>query len=242
MEDKATQAVDSLEAIYNQSIIPVLEQISSRDLAVYSIILLFFIFISRFFNLNISTIFFIILALVIIYLMYAKSIIQKVPLSDSLKLKLDLIRPRPKRLHAGYADLINFLHEIRSYYYLNPDDFYSIINNIDNFIQLHEEIMLDKMDYCVQNVEVANQFARLAQNHLQAIIYGLNPSQKRTNRFHVRLREFQQMMNNYIAQIANKCNKNFVHKNNQSAFYQLEGPKPVNYFAQNEGAKQFEFY
>jgi hypothetical protein len=240
--DKANQAVTLLENAYNQNITTGLDQIPGKQIALWVVILVVFIFISRLFNLTISTIFFIGLALVIIYLLYSKSITNHIPPAESEKLKLDLIRPHPKRLNSNYPDLIDFLYSIRSYYYLNPDDFYSIINNLDDFVQLYEEIMKDDMKYCVQNLEVAVGFSRLAENHLQSMIYSLSSSRKITKRFHQQLDKFRSIMNSYITRMANKCNKNFSDKNNQSAYYQLEGPKPSNYFSQKEGSKQFEFY
>jgi len=246
MANKPNLTIDSLATTYNHNMSTKLETIPNKEIVTYILILIVCIFISRVFSLNINTIFFIIIACVIIYIYYSKSRINNPSIASDLNTKIKLITPMPKRLTGQYPDLVNFLYEIRSYYFLNPDAFYSLINNIDNFIQLYEEIMQNRMLYCVENVEVAVDFARSAQNDLHSMIYSLKSNSCLTKRFHQELSEFQSIINNYVTQIATKCNRKFSQKNNE-----LGGPKPFNHFGLTSGSEkgilktgsnQFEFY
>lgn len=251
MVNKPNLLIDSLSDEFQHNISTKLAEISNREIVIYILILVGFIFISRLFNLSLSTIFFIVIALVIIYIYYSKQRLEHPSIETDLNTKIKLIIPEPKRLSPNYPDLVNFLYDVKSYYFLNMDAFYSLISNVDNFIQLYEEIMQDRMVYCVENLEVSVNFARSAQNDLQSIIYGLSSSSERTNRFHSRLAKFQSIMNTYITRLGTKCNRNFSQKNNQSKFYQLDGPKPFNYFGLTSGpergilktgSNQFEFF
>ncbi len=223
---------DHLRELYNDNISTILGKITSNDLAMYVIILVTCLFVSKFINVSLSNLFFIILAVVIIYYIYSKRNIAHLPLVDDLQTKLKLIMPEPQRLSPKYSDLINFLYNIREYYFINPTEFASLVTNIDNFIQLYEGIMLNHIIYCVENLEVAVDFYQKAQNNLHSVIYGLTTNPDQTKRFHTALQFFSSIMEKYINQLVNKCNKRFRPKNinNSSKYYDAGGPKPINYF------------
>ena len=175
-------------------------------------ILIVLIAIWKLFKFATSAVLLIVVAAIIIYLVYTRRNIEKFSINS-------------------YPDMSN-LYDIRSYYYLNPNAFDGLINNINNFIQLYEEIMDTNMLYCAQNVQVAVNFSRLAQNNLQSIIYTLNSAQPITKRFHHILRKFQSIMFKYTEKIINKCNRKFTaeYMNSQSTYYDNIGPKPANFF------------
>ena len=168
-----------------------------------------------------------------------------------MKLKLEFITPRPARLD-NYPDLVDFLFSIKDFYYINPNAFFNIVQNIDNFIQLYDEIINDQLIYCVQNLEVAIGFSRDAQNNLQSIIYNLDVSKKMTKKFHQSLKEFHLIMRQYVSRIINKCNNKFNPDdiNNASMYYHEYGPHAINYFSQETSdiyskypkATTFSFY
>lgn len=225
----------SMEKTYNDNITTVLNQIPSDNIAIYIAIFIILLFISKFINFNLSNLFFIIIAFCIIYYIYSKHQINLSPTTD-IQTKIELIMPNPTRLGPAYADLVNFLYNVREYYFINPTEFAELVLNIDNFIQLYEEIMSDHVIYCGENIEVAANFCRSAQNNLQSVIFGLSTNFLPTKRFHEALELFDSIMNKYTKQMVTKCNKRFVpgQINNSSKFYDMYGPKPINYFNQYE--------
>ena len=108
-------------------------------------------------------------------------------------------------------------------------------------MQLYEEIMNDVMLYCTQNLEVAIQFSREAQNNLQSMIFNLDVDKKITQKFHRALRQFHLIMRQYVHRLIEKCNDNFSPKNidNRSKPYIEYGPREYNYY---NNTTTFDFY
>src|SRR5437868_4942371 len=101
--------INYLEKTYNNNIITTFEQIPKSHIGFYIIILIIFLFISKFITLTISNVFFIIVAIIIIYLIYSKQYANVLPLTKDIQTKIELITPQPTRLGPNYPDLVNFL-------------------------------------------------------------------------------------------------------------------------------------
>lgn len=243
MAERINKFIDYLECLYNHNTYTILGRISNSYIFMYITIFVVFLFFAKVINVSLSLIFFIIIALVICYIIYSKQQIQNITPERESSIKLNLIIPRPKKI-ANYPDLISFLYDIRDTYYINPNDFYAIINNIDNFIDLYDQIMNDKMIYCMQNLEVAVEFARNALNHLHSIIYSLDVHRSITKEFWYRLQQLQFILRQYISRMIRKCNSEFNSNNinNTTIYYPEFGPKPFNYFSNKNGENQFEFF
>ena len=223
---------NKLKQIYDDNITTLIGKQSSSNIAQYIIIFVICLFISRWANLTLSSFVFMIIAVLLIYYFWSKKNIYSIPISDDLNIKSNLIFPRSTRLNNSYPDLINFLYNIRSYYFSNQTEFSTLVLNIDNFVQLYEEIMYKDMTYCAENIEVAVNFYLEAQQNLHAVIYGLNPDADVTRRFHLARHEFDAIMTRYVDQIIHKCNKEFKpgSLDNNSMFYDPDETKPVNFF------------
>src|SRR5690606_4508663 len=98
---------------------------------------------------------------------------------------------------------------------------------------------------CKQNLEVALEFVRNAQNHLHSMIFNLDIDKSATAKFHESEHSFHVIMYQYVKEIIDKCNNKFNIKqiNNMSGYYYEYGPKAINYFEGNEDKfGQFEYY
>jgi len=241
--ENINRLIDSLLEKYDVNTTNILGRISNTDLVVYLIIFIIFLVIAQYLYISLTTIFLLFIALLVCYIIYSRKQIDRVSTEEELKIKTELIIPRPMRID-NYPDLIDFLFSIRDFYYINPNAFYGIVQNVDNFIQLYDEIMNDRMIYCTQNAEVANGFVRNAENNLQSMIYNLDIDQNITRKFHQSLREFTLIMRQYMARIITKCNADFNEKdiNNHSKYYHEYGPHPYNYYNIKDKETTFEVY
>lgn len=234
--------INSIEEQPNDNIITTLGNIDNHSIALYIVIFVVCIFIAKFVRISLSLIFFIAVAFLISYLIFSRKKTKQIPHSDEQQIKLDSITPRPQRID-NYPEIIDFLYDVREFYNLNPNAFYMVVQNVDNFMQLYDQIMHNKMIYCTENLEVANEFARNAKNHFHSIIYNLDVDNNITTRFHKTLRQFELLLYQYTKQMINKCNSDFSPENisNTSKYYDEYGPRPFNYF-DNDVDENFQFY
>lgn len=250
-----TSLIDSLFREYQSNLSTILGKIDNNGIVTYVAIIFIAIFFAKIINISLTFIFLLIVGLFFCYLIYKKRSVEKLTYDKELEIKLNLITPKPQRID-GYPDLINFLYSIRDFYFINPNEFYAIVTNIDNFIQLYEQIMNNEMLYGTQNLEVAIPFIRTAQNHLHAMIYNLDVSKRLTAKYHKALEDFHLIAQQYITKLIRKCNSTFniKHIDNTSQYYNEYGPHPVNYFEYGSverqdtyqlygnGEAQFQFY
>jgi len=231
MENIST-LIDSLLREYDTNTSTILGRIDNKNIIIFIIIFIFFLFISQFFDIGLTIIFFIIIAALVSYILYSKNQINDISTEENLKIKLEFINPRPRRID-NHPPLIDFLFSIKDFYYINPTAFYNIVQNVDNFMQLYDEIINDQLIYCVQNLQVAIEFSRNAQNNLQSIIYNLDVDKRMTKKFHQSLKEFHLIMRQYVARMIARCNSHFNSSdiNNSSMYYQEYGPHAANYYS-----------
>lgn len=259
MTDQINQLIERLSNAYDNNITTKLGKITNKQWFVFIIIIIIFLYIAKSVNITLSIVFFLLIALLICYLIYSrKQVVEPIKEVDT-DLKMNLINPKPNQQLQNHPDLVDFLYSIRNLNHVNPDAFKTIIIDMNNFIQLYDEIMNNQMIYCTENLEVAVDFIRDAQNNLQSMIYNLDSSQLVTWQFHNSLKEFQFLVRQYVKRMIDKCNcVDEDQINNGTKFYQEYGPKPVNYYEKSRsssmglgrslprttlnGENQFEFY
>jgi hypothetical protein len=128
----------------------------------------------------------------------------------------------------NYPDMISFLYDVRYYNCLNPVAFNEMISSIETFFQLYDEIMYYDMLYCVQNIEVAVDYGRLALNNFQSMIYGLSADKLSTKKFHSELSRLEIILNKYINDMTKKCGANFNNDPKAFNYASMNSPSPWN--------------
>jgi len=241
--ERITQLINSFFDTYDNNITTQLGQINNQSLMLYLVIFVILLFVAKLFQISLSIIFFLAVAFLICYIIYSKRKLDKVVKQQQLKIKQELIIPRPKNF-GSYPDVIDFFYSIKEFYNVNPNAYHEAIKDMDKFFYLYEEIMQNKMLYYKQNVDVAVGFARDALNQLQSIIYNLDVDKTLTNKYHESLKEFHLIIYQYINRIIKKANERFnpAEINTTSEYYQQYGPRPFNYFNDRDNKPQFEFY
>jgi hypothetical protein len=90
---------------------------------------------------------------------------------DIENLKTSMITPTPILLKE-YSDIINFLFSMQDYYKYNPQVYENIIDNLDNFFHLYQEV--NKLNNLAGiNYKLMNDLKLDTINLLQSLIYNL---------------------------------------------------------------------
>lgn len=146
------------------------------------------------------------------------------------KIKLEFIKPKPKRM-IDYPDLVNFFYSIKNFYYVNPNAFYAVINT-EQFLGVYEAVMNNEVIYCKQMFDVANQFYRNAINHLHSLVFKMNVDKYITDKFRRSVKDLNILMYQYIERMIHKCNTEYKSHNinNYSGFIEQFGPKTSKLF------------
>lgn len=200
----------------------------------YALIIIIALFISRFFKITISTIFFLIIAIIVICYINNKKSEASYNKKNEIVHRLNSIIPKPHNIN-NYPDFINFIYKIRNYHRYNSNAFVGIVQNIDKFILIYEKIMHNPTIYCGLDLLTAIDFARTAINNLQSMIYSIPTNKQSTNQLHIDLKKFDILLNNYVYILKTECN------NNTTGAIPNFGPKPFNYY-DNSKFNQFDFY
>lgn len=238
-----TDKINSLQNDYNNNAYVALTRINNESIMVYVMIGIVGIYLSKRVDVSLSLVFLIFVAFIICYLIYKRKEIDDISSIKDTSIKIDLIVPSPISL-SKYPDVVDFLYSIRDFYSVNPNAFYAVVKNTEQFFYLYNQIMFNEMMYCTQNLEVANQFIRNAQNHLHSIIYNLDIDRTITHKYHESLRNFHIIANKYKKDLIKKCNSKFTTKslNTASKYFQEYGPRPINYFGSDDANRAFEVY
>jgi hypothetical protein len=180
---------------------------------------------------------------VIFYLIYAKYTLGTKTDQEDIKIKIQFIKPEPKYLKY-FPDFVNYFFSIRELYFTNPNAFYSVVDNVDQFLYMYDTIMNKQVLYCKQNLEVMEGFARTALNNFNSLIYVLNSDKNVTKKFHLALKDLHVLLYQYINRVIDKCNALFTNEtiNVNSGFYEQFGPRPINYFTDWNDEQQYQYY
>ena len=228
---KISSLINDLLKSYDENFFTTLRRIPNQSLYVYALIVIAFLFLAQWIEISFTTVILIITAVIIIIIIYSNEKITSVAAKEENKIKLEFIKPKPKRM-IDYPDLVNFFYSIKQFYYINPNAFYAVVNNVEQFLGIYEAMMNNEIIYCKQMFEVANQFYRNALNHLHSLIFNMNVDKYITNKFQRSIKDLNVLLYQYVERLIHKCNTEFKSHNinNNSGFIQQFGPKPVNYY------------
>lgn len=217
------------KSVYNK-----LVSIPPNDLFKYICVIIFCLLLVRLMNINITIIFGLILGLVIVYLLYDKNELEINTFDDQIKFKLLSIVPKPKNFD-NYTKLIQLIYSIRDFYEYNPDIFTNLINSLDSYIRIYEDIKIG-IEYCHLNVDVAKQMAKNALNSLHSFIYTIDNNDILEVKLRNAMVELQKLLTYYTNDMITICNS-VIDKNGYNTKNKRihdKGPKEYNLYHNNE--------
>lgn len=225
-----------------------LDNLDTKTIFIYCIIVVVLLFIAKIVNLKLSFIFFLIVAIVIIYLINKykskeKSSMEQQTLTtqqlanEQLQSKLNAIKTDSTQNLDKYPDLVDFLYSIIDYKAVNEQVFNDLVLDLDNFVQTYQKVMTNSNTCCTQNLEITRQYSRNAINDLHSMIFTLDVDTCTTKRLDQNILRLRSILDKYSAQMENKCDsKNATNSTNSKS------PHPFNYYQQNTNNPQFDLF
>ena len=115
----------------------------------------------------------------------------------------------PKRI-SRYPDVAQFIWNLRNYYYTNKPEYANIIENLNNFMQVYEDIMFNHLNLCSQNIDVAMDFSNNIQFHLNAMLLSIDPEGDGDVRLKMLKNELSTILEKYLARMQKKCGQPII--------------------------------
>lgn len=126
----------------------------------------------------------------------------------------------------NYPDILQFIYNIKNYRYFNRPEHLNIIENLGNFLDIYEDVMFNHLYHCSHNIDVAIDFAKKAQFHLDTIFLSLDSEGIDINKHKIYKYELENILYKYLTRMIKKCNKIKIISSN----YNFNGPKARNYY------------
>lgn len=211
------------ESLYNS-----LVSINSKDLFNYFIITIICLVFANILNIQLTSIFGIMIGLLLAYIFYNKKTLEVSSYNNQLKIKLELIRPRPE-MFDDHPEIIEFFYSIRDFYDYNPEAFSKTVKNMDLILKLYKDIQIGIKD-CKLNVDVVKEKKKNALNHLHSIIYNLENNKILERKLKKALNALHKILNNYEKYVIDICNTQIKDDgyDNGKSYIHPGGPKPYN--------------
>lgn len=186
--------------------------LSSKQIFVFASIIVIAVFISRFFNITLSIISFLTIALMICLYLYKS------------KLFFENTNKKEISIDADNKKIVGKLNK-----YLNSLEYSNIVNNLKNFVEIYK--------YVQNNNKNIYQNIQFAETELQSINTGLSTIIYKTTSYIkiIRLKYLSQkiikILNNYLNIMIEQCNDLYKSSTNiESYYYDKDIVKPSNYF------------
>lgn len=210
-----------------------LSNINSKNLFYYIVILISSIIFFNYINIKFKAVIGIIIGLIIIYIIYNKNELNTTLYTNELKIKLELLKPKPLYFE-NYPELIEFFYSIRNFYNYNNDSFSNCVKDVDTFVKLYNDIKKG-IKYSNKNIDVIRLFKKKALNNLHSLIYSIENNKIIEKKLKESLTELNKILNIYIDDMIDIIN-NDIKKNGynyEKSYLFKEGPKAYNTFLSN---------
>jgi len=179
-----------------------------------------------------------IFGLIIVYILYIINKNKIVSNQDELEYKKNKIEPKLKYVDQ-FPDIINFIYDIKEFYYYNTQDFSNLINLLDIYMRLYDDIMIG-MERCGDNIEILKDKKYEILNTLHSIIYSLEDSHVLINKHKKSLTILHKLLNKYLNKSINKCNNQ--NKNNININTKFINKHDLRTYNEYKNESTFQFY
>jgi hypothetical protein len=201
-DDNISLEIDKLLKLYNDNVVVRLQKIDNKSWFVYfALFIIVLVIVNRY---KLSLWHFMFLTFILALLIYLKRELDSVSTKEQTNIKLKLIRPQPQNLN-DYPDIIEFLFNIRHFYYINPNSFTLMIMHLDNFFKIYEDVMTKQVNNCKYNYDIILYSTRSVLNNLHSVIFNLDVDKNLTKKYQLSLKELHIIIYQYVDKVVKKC-------------------------------------
>lgn len=205
-----------------------------RNIVIVLVFLFFFLKLSVGLNIILA------LALAVICILY---LTEKETQADQVeheqyKRKLETIKPAPIKITED-KDMIDFLFSIQDFYVFNPQSYEEVIDNLNAFKSLHENIFGDE-ELCNYYYQIADSKKNNALNSFHSLIFSLPNNKTFTEKFDRAHKRLETILNKHMNEIYDQCNYNLYKDGRDVLKRQInKGPKEYNHYFDKDFTYQF---
>lgn len=127
------------------------------------------------------------------------------------QIKLDNIRPIPKKKIGEYKNFTDFIFSIQEFYVYNPQTYENMVDAIDIFIEIYEDTKINNA-LSGEYYALAESQKLLALNALHSVIMMIPSSKLLIKKLNDACKTLEELMNNYLFKIY-EYNKKYIKEN-----------------------------
>jgi len=230
--DEAINSKDVYTVIDRTSnIYDYLSNLDSRYIFLYAVIIIIAIFIALHLPISWKGIIGLIIGLIIAYVIARKNDFIEQSREKQLNSEYNSLKIKPK-YKQKYTEYIHFYYSIREIGDYNLDAFKEMIENLDDFMILYDDIKIS-MKYCKENYDVALQKRNNALNHLHSIVISLEADENLIDKLNNSITYLHHLTNKYLNDIRNICSTQAQTQGYDASTRFIEkGPYAYNKFEQ----------
>lgn len=205
-----------------------IKQTPSEYYFIYVTIIIFSIYICG--KININAYFIIVCVAGILYLVDLNRYNKKETSEEIIRDKLNSIDPHPNNFW-NHPDLIDLFYNINEYNDRNEKVFGNVINHVDGFLEIYNNITQISTVNCGKEYDIAFDRYRDALNSLNSIIYSLDANHVENYKLNKAIEALKKFLENYLKEIEIICKKvNCKTKLDYTKKLIGSGPLSYNYF------------
>lgn len=216
------------------------EGINQQDLFKYAVIMLIVLFFFLRITIGLNILLALVLSVMIILYLNEQTTVSHSTELEQNTIKYETIKPKLDKInYSSDSDIVDFLFSIQDFYIYNPSAYEEMIDNLNAFYTLVENIFNEPM-FCSYYYQIAFSKKNNAINSLQSIIFKL-PTElaftDKLNRAHERL---ETILNKKMNDIYDECQKNLIQNGKYTTTTPLlKGPQGHNVYDDEEYSYQF---
>ena len=193
------------------------------------IITIFFIIVFRRINITLAIILSIGISICVIFYLQQKKDLLNDDDERQHKVKHSTILPKPKNFFK-YKDIVAFFFSIQDFYSYNPQAYEEIVDSIDSFLKIYEDIN-HSHKLCNSLYELAENKKNNGINALHSLIFSIPTGIVAIRKLNKSILVLEKILNKYLDNLVN-IQKNYVYVNGYNTEHKIINvyPKPSNHY------------
>lgn len=211
----------------------------------YVLIIVIAIGIFRWTNVDTSSLFGLMVGLIIVYVLMNNTNEDKNFISDQKKIKKDSIKPQ-SAIIGEHDEFVDFLFSIQDMYGFCPKNYEELVDNIENFLTVYNDTIKIQTK-AGKNYFIATSCCKNALNALHSILYSTDVAKNKfySGKINRACEKLTELFREKIAKIATIHEMNIIDTGydiNTCIIPKFDDPKENNYFEQESEGYTYDIY
>lgn len=210
-----------------------ISKLDSKSTFNYFIIIIIFLFITNNMKIKLNHVVGLLLGTIFVLFKYQNNMNNLNQKDNQLIEKIKIIDNNNKnRKDIGkikdYQEIVDFLFSINEFYKLNQETFEDLIDNLNNFLLIYEDIKIDNINYTEKYI-ISENIKNNIMNILHSFIYSIGNHYELVNKLNYSCNVLNKILNKYLEELYDICQKKLIiygYNINTKQLY--NGPKEYN--------------